>query len=55
MQALLDLPAPSNNLTTLHQFYDQVETYYRGLESFGQTRDTYGPLLVPMIIKQITS
>lgn len=55
MQALLDLPAPKNNLTSLRHFYDQVETYVRGLESFGQAQDTYESLLVPIIIKKLPS
>ncbi|XP_062621678.1 uncharacterized protein LOC134283249 [Saccostrea cucullata] len=53
MQALLDLPAPKNNLTSLRHFHDQVETYIRGLESYGQAQDTYGSLLVPVILNKL--
>ncbi|XP_061169364.1 cilia- and flagella-associated protein 58-like [Saccostrea echinata] len=55
MQALLDLPVPKNNLTSLRHFHDQVETYVRGLESFGQAQDTYGSLLVPIILNKLPS
>ena len=30
MQALLDLPAPVNTITTLRCFYDKTEIYIRG-------------------------
>ncbi|XP_062574758.1 uncharacterized protein LOC134236601 [Saccostrea cucullata] len=53
MQALLDLPPPKNNLTSLRHFYDQVETYVRGLESYGQAQDTYGSLLVHVILNKL--
>ncbi|XP_062607336.1 uncharacterized protein LOC134269136 [Saccostrea cucullata] len=53
MQALLDLPTPKNNLTSLRHFHDQVETYVRGLESYGQAQDTYGSLLVPVILNKL--
>ncbi|XP_062586234.1 protein hook homolog [Saccostrea cucullata] len=53
MQALLDLPAPKNNPTSLRHFHDQVETYVRGLESYGQAQDTYGSLLVPVILNKL--
>ena len=34
-------------------FYEKIETYVRGLESVGQTENTYGPLLVPIILKKL--
>ncbi|XP_061168132.1 uncharacterized protein LOC133177057 [Saccostrea echinata] len=55
MQALLELPAPKNNLTSLRHFHDQVETYVRGLESYGQAQETYGSLLVPVILNKLPS
>ena len=30
-----------------------METYVRGLESLGQTDDTYGSLLVPIILNKL--
>jgi hypothetical protein len=55
LQALLELPSPRNTLTSLRHFHDQVETFVRGLESFGQTQDTYGSLLVPIILNKLPS
>ncbi|XP_045206508.2 uncharacterized protein LOC123558696 [Mercenaria mercenaria] len=53
MQALLNLPAPSSTISSLRQFYDKMETYIRGLESLGQSRDMYGSLLVPIVIDKL--
>ena len=52
MQALLNLPNPSNDLTSLQQFYDSMETHVRGLVALGKSQESYGDLLVgnyPMI------
>jgi len=32
MQALLDLPTPSNSATSLWQLYDAMESHIRGLQ-----------------------
>ena len=53
MQALLDLPAPMNTISSLRTFYDKTESYIRGLESLNQTESSYGALLVPVILKQV--
>ncbi|XP_076081076.1 uncharacterized protein LOC143051991 [Mytilus galloprovincialis] len=53
MQALLNLQAPINTITSLRNYYDKTETYVRGLESLGQTDDTYGSLLVPVILNKL--
>ena len=53
MQALLDLQAPIHTITSLRSYYDKTETYVRGLESLGQTDDTYGSLLVPVILNKL--
>lgn len=53
MQALLDLPAPVNTISSLRSFYDKTEIYIRGLESLGQMESLYGALLVPVIMKKI--
>lgn len=53
MQALLDLPAPVNTISSLRSFYDKTEIYIRGLESLGQMESSYGALLVPVIMKKI--
>ena len=53
MQALLDTPPPLNTVDSLRNYYDKMETYVRGLESLGQTDDTYGSLLVPIILNKL--
>ncbi|XP_071135358.1 uncharacterized protein [Mytilus edulis] len=53
MQALLEITPPRNNLVSLRHFYDQMETYVRGLESLGQSQDSYGTLLVPIILNKL--
>jgi hypothetical protein len=55
MQALLELPSSRNTLTSLRHFHDQVETFVRGLESFGQAQDTYGSLLIPIVLNKMPS
>ena len=53
VQALLDIPPPLNTVDSLRNYYDKMETYVRGLESLGQTDDTYGSLLVPIILNKL--
>ena len=53
MQALLSLPNPSNNMTSLHSFHDSVENHIRGLTALRQSRDSYGTLLVPIILEKL--
>ena len=53
MQALLQLPAPSNSLHSLRHYYDKMEIYIRGLESVGQYQETYGSLLVPVVLDKM--
>ncbi len=55
MQALLDLPCPSDSVSTLRQFYDSMENHIRGLEALGKKQDTYGDLLVPIILSKLPS
>ena len=53
MQALLDLPSPTNTLTSLQQFHDSVESHIRSLSSLGKDSESYGDLLVPIIIGKL--
>jgi hypothetical protein len=53
MHALLDLPSPSESASSLRGFYDRLETHIRGLEALGKTQDTYGDLLVPIILSKL--
>ena len=53
MQALLDLPNPTESAVNLRAFYDRMENHVRSLEALGKTQDTYGDLLVPIILSKL--
>ena len=55
MQALTDLPTPSNNAASLRQLYDTLESHIRGLEALGKTKDTFGDFLIPIIFRRLPS
>ncbi|XP_060596002.1 uncharacterized protein LOC132750081 [Ruditapes philippinarum] len=53
IQALLNLPAPNNTLHSMRNYIDKLEAHIRGLKSLGQFQNTYGTLLVPVIIEKL--
>ena len=53
MQRLLDLPKPDTGLISLQLFYDTIENHIRGLASLGQSKDSYGALLIPIILGKL--
>ena len=53
MLALLETPSPTNELSSLRLFYDSVEVHIRGLSSLGISKETYGTLLVPIILSKL--
>ena len=53
MEALLNLPSPTDHLSSLRFFYDSIETHIRGLETLGKTTETYGDILVRIIQKKL--
>ena len=53
MQALLKLPVPSNRESSLRNFYDKMEIYIRTLEAMEQCQESYGNLLVPVVLKKM--
>ena len=53
MQSLTQLPPPTSNIHSLRSFYDKMEAYIRGLESLGQAQDSFGSLLVPVLIGKL--
>ncbi|XP_071127724.1 uncharacterized protein [Mytilus edulis] len=55
MQAMLELRAPQNNLLSLRGYYDKLEAYIRGLESLGRSGESYGALLIPIILNKLPS
>ena len=53
MQAFIDLPKSLNTLTGLQLFYDEVERHVRSLSTLGESVDSYGDLLVPVILNKL--
>ncbi len=53
MSALLELDPPSNNLYSLKSFCDAMETNIRTLEALGKSQDTFGELLIPIILGKL--
>ena len=53
MLALIDLPSPSNSLTSLQQFHDSIESHTRSLTALGKNSDSYGNLLVSITLGKL--
>ena len=53
MRALYALPIPENSISSLRTFYDSLESYVRGLEALGKAADTYGDLLVCILLDKL--
>ena len=53
MNALMELPKPSYSVYSLRSYYDSLETYIRGLDSLGHDQESYGTLLVPVILNRL--
>ena len=53
LQALIDLPAPSNSLSSLHEFHGITEGHIRSLSTLGKPDDSYGCLLVPILLGKL--
>ena len=55
MEALLNIRAPSNTLTSLQSFYDTVKRHMRSLPTLRKTPDLYGTLLSSVILGKLSS
>jgi len=55
MQALRDLPIPTNSLSSLWEFYDATEGHICSLSTLGKDKGSYGCFLVPIILGKIPS
>lgn len=53
VQALLELPKPTNKLASLRLFYDTIESHVHCLHSLGKSPDSLETLLVPMILAKV--
>jgi len=54
-EALLNLPSPTDSLSSLQTFYDSVEGHVRSLTTLGKNIDTYGDLLFTIIRSKLPS
>ena len=55
MQALLEINTPTNTLSSLQLYYDTIEFHIRGLAALGKTEESYGTVLVPIILGKLPS
>ncbi|XP_056001802.1 uncharacterized protein LOC130048776 [Ostrea edulis] len=55
MKSLLKLSPPQSNLFSLRELYDTAESYIRGLESLGQEEETFGTMLIPILMDKLPS
>ena len=53
METLIKINVPSSDVKRLRTFYDTCESYIRGLESLGVVTDTFGSLLIPVLLKKL--
>ncbi|XP_032227965.2 uncharacterized protein LOC116611657 [Nematostella vectensis] len=53
MTALLYLQFPTSNLESLRPFCDALETNIRALEALGKSQDSFGELLIPVILGKL--
>ena len=53
MNALLEMHDPTNSSSALQLFYDSVESHARSLASLGKSQETYGSLLLPIILNKL--
>ncbi|XP_070581502.1 uncharacterized protein [Ptychodera flava] len=53
MKALWQLEKPTGTLNSLVAFHDNMEGYIRGLNALGKSDDTFGDLLIPIILEKL--
>ena len=53
LDALLNLPKPSNNLVSLQTFHGTIERHMRSLSALGQSSESYAILLIPSIFSKL--
>ena len=49
----MNLPNPKNEIKSLREFHDAIENHVRGLLALGWSTESYGALLVPMILGKL--
>ena len=53
MQNLFNLTSPTSGRNGLKVFYDTAESYIPGLEAIGKPQESYGSMLVPIILGKL--
>lgn len=53
MESLSKVHAPTSDTKNLREFHDICETNIRSLETLGIMTDSYGSLLIPILLKKI--
>ena len=53
MESLSKIRAPSSDIKNLREFHDTCEANIRGLETLGVMTESYGSLLIPILLKKI--
>jgi hypothetical protein len=53
MEALLNIPNPTNHLISSRCFTDSLENHICGLEALGKPQESYGDILVAIIHKKL--
>ena len=53
MESLSKIHAPSSDTKNLREFHDICEANIRGLETLGVMTESYGSLLIPILLKKI--
>ena len=53
MQALINLPTPSQSHASLREFHDTIESHIRSLASLGKSEESYESLLVSIILGKL--
>jgi len=47
------IASPTNSLSSLQLFYDTIESHIRGLKALGTTEESYGTMLIPIIMSRL--
>lgn len=53
MESLSNISGPPNDVQQLRTFYDNCESNIRALETLGVETDSYGSLLIPILLKKL--
>jgi len=53
MESLSKIHVPSSDTKNLREFHDICETNIRGLETLGIMTESYGSLVIPILLKKI--